>query len=54
MIRVNWIGGRIVTRLVLVATLPVLLTGLFVILYSTYARAQEVWQELDERGHLIA
>ncbi|MDY7574419.1 ATP-binding protein [Actimicrobium sp. CCI2.3] len=54
MIRINWIGGRIVTRLVLVATLPVLLTGLFVILYSTYARAQEVWQELDERGHLIA
>ncbi len=54
MTSLNWKSWRITTRLVLVTTLPVLLMGMAVILYSAYARGQEVWQELDERGHLIA
>jgi two-component system sensor histidine kinase UhpB len=50
----DWKNWGITARLMLIATLPVTLMFVSAVLYSYFSRSQEVRQELDERGRLIA
>lgn len=50
----DWKNWGITARLMLIATLPVMLMFVSVLLYAYVSRTQEVRQELDEQGRLIA